>query len=554
MDEPARKNDLARVIDTITDGLLIVDREGRFEFANASAESILDAPRAQLVGHTFDDLPWSLSDPDGRRLTSGELPAARAIETGRAVRDVEVCLVREDGARVSVSMNAAPLFDGGGQPTGAAVSFADITGRRVAEAAATGNQRLMESVFSCIQDGISILDSHYQIIRVNPAMERWYAHAMPLEGKKCFTAYHGRTEPCDVCPTRETLRTGNAAHEVVRMRGPGGETVGWLDVFTFPMRETATGAMTGVIEYVRDITERARKKRVLVDSEARLSVIIDNMNAVVFVKDMNGRFVLANREFEALFHMKRADVAGKTNQDLFMPEMARAWDADEQAVIESGRPMKTEEVVSTESGTRTYVTVKFMLRDAEGETYGVCGISTDITDLKRAQAELQERDQAIRQAYVDVFGAVTGNRLVIMTPQEIEAALGTPILPTRTIKSYKELSHARAEIRKAVEKRALAIASFDEYIIGVCEALTNAVKHGGAATYQVCDRAGTLQVAISDTGPGIDFKVLPSAMLEVGFSTMGSLGVGFTVILEVSERVLLSTEPGNTMVVLETSR
>ena len=81
-------------------------------------------------------------------------------------------------------------------------------------------ERFLSSVFSSIQDGISILDKDYNIVRVNPTMEKWYAHNMPLVGKKCYEAYHCRSAQCEVCPSRDTLKTGKAAYEVVPKIGP----------------------------------------------------------------------------------------------------------------------------------------------------------------------------------------------------------------------------------------------------------------------------------------------------------------------------------------------
>ncbi len=118
--------------------------------------------------------------------------------------------------------------------------------------------RLLASIFESIQDGLSILDLDYRIIRVNPAIEKWYAHAMPLIGKKCFEAYHLADRVCAVCPTRQTLETGQAAYEVVPKVGTGGEVTGWLDLYSFPLIDQRTGQMRGVIEYVRDITKRKK--------------------------------------------------------------------------------------------------------------------------------------------------------------------------------------------------------------------------------------------------------------------------------------------------------
>ncbi len=122
------------------------------------------------------------------------------------------------------------------------------------EAALRESQKLLQSTFDAIQDGISILNSDLTVIRVNSTMRRWYPHAVPLEGKKCYQAYHGSTAPCDPCPTLRTLHQGTPQHNLVPLTGPEGIR-GWLDLYTFPIKD-ASGAVTGVVEYVRDATVR----------------------------------------------------------------------------------------------------------------------------------------------------------------------------------------------------------------------------------------------------------------------------------------------------------
>ncbi|MBI4685570.1 MAG: PAS domain S-box protein [Nitrospirae bacterium] len=77
------------------------------------------------------------------------------------------------------------------------------------------SESFLRSIFDSIQDGISILDKEMNIISVNAVMEEWYAHNLPLTGKKCYEAYHGRKEPCKVCPSIRTLRRGKPDYEVV---------------------------------------------------------------------------------------------------------------------------------------------------------------------------------------------------------------------------------------------------------------------------------------------------------------------------------------------------
>ena len=99
--------------------------------------------------------------------------------------------------------------------------------RRV-EAALEERERFLSSIIDSIQDGISIIDSDLNIVRVNRAKERDHAYAMPLVGKKCYEAFHETGEPCAICPVRRTLETGNADQEIVSAKLAGKAGVRYL--------------------------------------------------------------------------------------------------------------------------------------------------------------------------------------------------------------------------------------------------------------------------------------------------------------------------------------
>ena len=153
---------------------------------------------------------------------------------------------------------AAAIRDSQENIVGAMETLEDITEQKRSEEKIKEGERFLSNIFTSIQDGISVLDKEFNIVRTNPVMEYWYPQAVPIVGKKCYEAYSGRTEPCEFCPSLKTMQTQKAAHEVVPKTGPDGTITGWLDLFSFPLLDEQTGELRGVIEYVRDITDRKK--------------------------------------------------------------------------------------------------------------------------------------------------------------------------------------------------------------------------------------------------------------------------------------------------------
>ena len=91
-------------------------------------------------------------------------------------------------------------------------SFRDISARIKAEAGLRQSEEFLTDIFNSIQDGLSVLDSNLNVIRINPAMEK-FGYPQPMVGRKCYAVYHNRSAPCEVCPAQETLRTGKVCQD-----------------------------------------------------------------------------------------------------------------------------------------------------------------------------------------------------------------------------------------------------------------------------------------------------------------------------------------------------
>jgi DNA-binding CsgD family transcriptional regulator len=117
-------------------------------------------------------------------------------------------------------------------------------------------------IFDHSPDGISILDLDFTILGVNTAMERWYAHTGPIVGRKCHEVYHGRSSPCENCPTKVTLATGRPQDAIVPYEEGPEQVRGTQELSVFPLFDD-NGRMFCLIEYVREITDLAADRQIV---------------------------------------------------------------------------------------------------------------------------------------------------------------------------------------------------------------------------------------------------------------------------------------------------
>ncbi|MEN3308427.1 MAG: hypothetical protein V7603_4629 [Micromonosporaceae bacterium] len=140
-----------------------------------------------------------------------------------------------------------------------------------------------------------------------------------------------------------------------------------------------------------------------------LMALLDHTSAVIYMRDLRGRYLLVNRQYERLFDVRREAIVGMTDHDLFPAEIADAFLANDRQAAASGGPVQMEERAPGDDGEHTYITVKFPLIDTTGEPYAVCGISTDITARTRAEEEVRrlnsELEERVRQRTAELEAA-----------------------------------------------------------------------------------------------------------------------------------------------------
>jgi PAS domain S-box-containing protein len=144
----------------------------------------------------------------------------------------------------------------------------------------------------------------------------------------------------------------------------------------------------------RDVTEQRAMEQRERTNDMILRSVLDHASTVVFVKDVDGRYMLINKRYEDLFGVTNKEINGKTDFDIFPDEVAERFQEKDRKALAIGGPIEEEEVVPHPDGPHTYLSVKFPIFDSDGVAIATCGVATDISERKRAEDAVKAaRDQ-----------------------------------------------------------------------------------------------------------------------------------------------------------------
>ena len=145
---------------------------------------------------------------------------------------------------------------------------------------------------------------------------------------------------------------------------------------------------------VKDISEKKEMEAVLrkyeieiVQKQERLQSILDNTTSLIYVKDLEGKYLLTNKQFKEALNVDD-DIIGKTDFDFADARQAQLFKDTDDQVIQTGKPVELEEIIEMPGGKQHMLITKFPLLDAQHKVYGISGIVTNITERKKMEQEM----------------------------------------------------------------------------------------------------------------------------------------------------------------------
>lgn len=156
----------------------------------------------------------------------------------------------------------------------------------------------------------------------------------------------------------------------------------------------------------QEIAEGQERESQLRNSLNLLEAVVEGTSDAIFVKNLEGRYLMLNSMTAQVLGMEVEEILGKDDTELLSAEVAHQLRSIDRRVIESGKPLSIEEVVSVGGISKTFLATKHPYRDREGNTIGVIGITRDITDRARLQQQLITPAQKLSQLIEETQGAV----------------------------------------------------------------------------------------------------------------------------------------------------
>jgi len=274
-------------------------------------------------------------------------------------------------------------------------SIADIIAVSLQNALNHRQVAMLAQSLNSSTDMIIITDTEGKIIHSNPETLKELGYSEDeLIGRNVFIMQSPTNPPWLKKEIFRKTFEGGWYGEVINIRKGGSGFP--VHLTTSPVRDT-NGKIIALIGISRDITEIKQAEEALRQSRRQLQAIIDNSTTVIYLKDRNGKYLLVNKRFVDLFHISKEEMMGKTDYDIFSKEMADAFRANDQRVLESRVPIEFEEVAIQDDGIHIYLSIKFLLYDSSGEPYAICGISTDITERKNMEKELKKYSEELEE-------------------------------------------------------------------------------------------------------------------------------------------------------------
>lgn len=403
----------------------------------------------------------------------------------------------------------------------------------------------LQAVVNGMTDGLIVFDLDGNLIDMNPAALRIHGYPSTDDARKHITEFaklmeittpDGHPLPFDEWPIPRIL-SGETLHGFemkVHIISTGRE---WIGSYSGCLINGDDGQPIQGILTLRDVTQQKQAEAALRESELRFRTMADAIPQLAWMADSTGYIFWYNRRWYEYTAATPQDMEGWGWQSVHdphaLPKVLERWTAS----LATGQPFDMELPLKGGDGKfRTFLTRVMPVMDVDGAVVRWFGTNTDVSET--------------REFYRRTILAATEGKLLVCDKHEIDEFVGPPSC-TWEFDGIDQLMPTVNAIGQMAHKAGMEQLRVYECQGCVVEALTNVIKHAGKGLVSFSQTDGKVSCAISDNGPGIAAIALPEVALSRGYSTAGTLGMGYKLMLYFANKVYLATGLDGTTVVIE---
>ena len=393
-DNLKRQNDLLRtILSNVPAAVFWKDRNSVFLGANeqVARDAGLQSPD-EVVGKTDYDFSWTREQADFYRECDRQV-----METGKPMLNIVETQQQADGREVSLLTSKVPLLDASGQVYGMLGIYMDISRRIEAENTLRRSEARLQTLFDSAVEYIFVIDHEGTILKANRTVYQQSGYTEDeVLGKNIKTFF-----------SEESKQVCDCNFPGLRERGYNRADIEFIckDGRVIQMECSATavpdenGEFTTFLIIQRDVTERTQAETALANSEQRFRAIFNSSYQLIGMLDPDGVLLDANQTALDAIGVKREDVIGMNFWDIYCWSYSTEVQDRLKAAIgdaRQGEPVRYEEQLLIRDD--VIMTVDFTLKpvlDQQGNTLLLIPEGRDITDLKRAEEEMQRHHQDI---------------------------------------------------------------------------------------------------------------------------------------------------------------